>query len=57
MNKRQVKSQIAEAYGFNAKKIVLLEAGESNGVLDYVMFEVCGIEYSTDFVYLEILNQ
>ena len=57
MNKRQVKNQIAEAYGFNAKKIVLFESYEENGEVVSARFEVCGVEYSTDFAYLEILNQ
>lgn len=57
MNRRQVVNKIAEAYGFNAKKIVVLEAGETNGEVDSAVFEVCDVTYSTDFEYLEILDQ
>lgn len=57
MNKRQTRNQIAEAYGFNAKKIVLFETYEEGGEVVSARFEVCGVEYETDFEYLEILNQ
>lgn len=57
MNKRQIKNQIAEVYGFNVKKIALLESYETGGEVVSVRFEVCDVEYSTDFEYLEILNQ
>ena len=57
MNRRQVVNKVAEVYGFNAKNIVVLEAGETNGEVDSVVFEVCDVTYSTDFEYLEILDQ
>lgn len=45
MTKAEYKKAIAKAYGFAANKVVLLEAGESNGVCNYAMFEVCGFQY------------
>lgn len=57
MNRRQVVNKIAEVHGFSVKKITVLEAGETNGEVDSVVFEVCDVTYSTDFEYLEILDQ
>ena len=46
MTKNEVKRLIASTYGFAAGKINLLEASfDENGIPDYVMFEVCGVEY------------
>ena len=45
MTKAEYKKTIAKAYGFAANKVVLLEAGESNGTCNYVLFEVCGFQY------------
>lgn len=46
MTKTEVKRLLASTYGFAASKITLLEASfDENGIPDYVMFEVCGVEY------------
>ena len=46
MTKVEVKRLIASTYGFAASKITLLEASyDKDGIVDYAMFEVCGIEY------------
>lgn len=46
MTKTEVKRLIASTYGFAANKITILEASyDEDGIVDYAMFEVCGIEY------------
>lgn len=44
-----VKSRISECWGFQRKRIVLLELGYSNGWCDHAAFRVAGLGYSTDF--------
>ena len=52
MNKSEMKKIINEEFGFATSKIVLLEASkDSNGKYDYIMFEVCNIEYQMTFDY------
>ena len=46
MNKNEMKKTINQEFGFAINKITLLEASTNRfGSLDYIMFEVCGIEY------------
>lgn len=52
MNKSEMKKIINKEFGFAINKIVLLEAGKNaNGRYDYIMFEVCHIEYWLTFDY------
>lgn len=44
-----IKSRIAECWGFQRKRIVLLELGYHDGWCDHATFRVCGLGYSTDF--------
>lgn len=44
-----VKSRIAECWGFQRKRIVLMELGYSDGWCDHAAFRVAGLGYSTDF--------
>lgn len=44
-----VKSRIAECWGFQRKRIELMELGYSDGWCDHAAFRVAGIGYSTDF--------
>lgn len=44
-----VKSRIAECWGFQRMRIVLLELGYSDGWCDHAAFQVAGLGYSTDF--------
>lgn len=48
-NKAELKREIANLYGFATNKINLLEISWTMyGRADYVMFEVCGMEYQID---------
>lgn len=54
MNKQEMKKVINQEFGFATNKVVLLEASKNSfGKYDYIMFEVCGIEYQMDFNYIE----
>lgn len=44
-----IKSRIAECWGFQRKRIKLLELGYHNGWCDHASFSVRGVGYSTDF--------
>lgn len=44
-----VKSRIAECWGFQRKRIELMELGYSNGWCDHAAFRVAGLGYLTDF--------
>lgn len=54
MNKNEMKRVINQEFGFATNKIVLLEASQNSfGKYDYIMFEVCHIEYQMNFDYEE----
>ena len=54
MNKQEMKSIINQEFGFATNKITLLEASKNSfGKYDYIMFEVCGIEYQMNFNYID----
>lgn len=44
-----VVSRIAECWGFQRKRIELMELGYSDGWCDHAAFRVAGLGYSTDF--------
>ena len=53
MNKQQMKKVINEEFGFSTTKITLLEGSTNSfGKYDYIMFEVCGIEYQMNLDYI-----
>ena len=53
MNKTEMKKVINEEFGFATNKIVLLEGSKNSfGKYDYIMFEVCHIEYQMNFDYI-----
>lgn len=53
MNKTEMKKIINQEFGFATNKIVLLEASKNSfGKYDYIMFEVCHIEYQMNFDYI-----
>lgn len=55
MNKNEMKRVINQEFGFATNKIVLLEASQNSfGKYDYIMFEVCGVEYQMNFDYIEM---
>ena len=45
MKKTEIKSFVSKQWGFKTNQITLLETSAHYGELDYVMFEVCGIQY------------
>ena len=45
MKKTEIKSFVSKQWGFKTNQITLLETNTHYGELDYVMFEVCGIQY------------
>lgn len=45
MTKTEIKSFVSKEWGFKTNQIKLLEANTHYGKLNYVMFEVCGIQY------------
>lgn len=46
MNKNEMKKIINQEFGFATNKIILLEASTRHpAVYEYIMFEVCGVEY------------
>lgn len=45
----QLKRRIADKWGFQYKRIVLMEGSAVGGVYDSVSFQVAGIGYFTDF--------
>ncbi len=45
----QLKRRIADKWGFQYKRIVLMEASAVGGVYTNVSFQVAGIGYFTDF--------
>lgn len=47
MNKKELKQLINKEFGFAVNKITLLEYYGK----DYVMFDVCGVEYQMDYSY------
>lgn len=50
MNKTEMKKLINQEFGFATNKIVLLEGSKNSfGEYDYIMFEVCHIEYQMNF--------
>ncbi len=54
MNKQEIRKVVNQEFGFDMKKIVLLEASKNSfGKYDYIMFDVCGIEYQMSYLYLE----
>ena len=54
MNKTEMKKVINEEFGFATNKIVLLEGYKNSfGKYDYIMFEVCHIEYQMNFDYIK----
>lgn len=42
-------SRISECWGFQKKRIKLLEMGYHDGWCDHVVFEVAGVGYATNF--------
>lgn len=54
MTNTEIKREIARRFGFNMRKIVLLEAFVDDYLFDYVMFEVCGIQYQINLGELRI---
>ena len=55
MEKSKIKQIINRHFGFQQSKIDLLEYSTtiSGNSIDYVMFEVCGVEYQMNFDYSE----
>lgn len=54
MNKTEMKKVINKKFGFATNKIVLLEGSKNSfGKYDYIMFEVCQIEYQMNFDYID----
>ncbi|MDD7039453.1 MAG: hypothetical protein PUI63_09460 [Alistipes senegalensis] len=53
MEKSKIKQIINRHFGFQQSKIDLLEYSTtiSGNSIDYVMFEVCGVEYQMNFDY------
>lgn len=53
MEKSKIKQIINRHFGFQQSKIDLLEYSTtiSGNSIDYVMFEVCGVEYQINFDY------
>lgn len=52
MNKKEMKDLISKEFGFSTSKINLLEASKNSfGKYDYIMFEVCDIEYQMRYLY------
>lgn len=53
MEKSKIKQIINRHFGFQQSKIDLLEYSTtiSGNLIDYVMFEVCGVEYQMNFDY------
>lgn len=53
MEKSKIKQTINRHFGFQQSKISLLEYSTtiSGNSIDYVMFEVCGVEYQMNFDY------
>lgn len=52
MNKNEMKKVINKEFGFSTNKITLLEGYKNSyGTYDYIMFEVCGIEYQINYDY------
>lgn len=46
MTNSEYKNFISSVFGFSPRKIVLLEASTNRfGKVDYIMFDVCGVEY------------
>lgn len=53
-SKQEMKQVINKEFGFAMNKIVLLEASKNSfGKFDYIMFEVCGIDYQMNYSYIE----
>ena len=53
-DKQRMKQIIAEEYGFQKSKIALLEtSGFVSGVIEYVRFSVCFIEYAMYYDYIK----
>lgn len=51
---QRIKHEIAHEFGFQVSKITLLgTTGFTMGVVKYVRFEVCSIEYVMRFDYLQ----
>ena len=51
-DKQKIVQIISEEYGFQKSKIILLEtSGFNAGVIEYVRFSVCFIEYAMYFDY------
>ena len=53
-DKQRMKQIIAEEFGFQKSKIALLEtSGFVGGVIEYVRFSVCFIEYAMYYDYIK----